>query len=160
MSRQVSLIEATDDNFFTKAKNSFLLCRLLGIKKYDQKPLIKFISNYRLRLRGAETTNYDRLAFFGQINSPSVFTVITQKTCESAKVFGHPALSIGDVCKVVEPIFNGVYLGNDRGNPIMEVRRQIEPQTIDVGELVDIPIEENPRSSALFHFQIKGMIKS
>ncbi len=158
MSRQVSLIEATEDNFLFRAKDTFLLCRLLGIKRYDQKPLVKYIPHDRLKLRGTESTNYDRLAFFGQLNSSSVFAVIANKTCESAKLFGHPALSIGSVCKVIEPIFNGVYLGNDRGTPILEVRRQIEPQSVYVSDLEDVPIDENPESAALFHFQISGKI--
>ncbi len=120
---------------------------------------MKYIPNDRLGLRGTDSTNYDRLAFFGQPNSPSVFAVIANKTSESAKLFGHPALSIGSVCEVIEPIFNGVYLGNDRGNPILEVRRQIEPQSVHASDLENVPIDENPESAALFHFQIKGSVQ-
>ena len=152
----MSLISAQTivQNGFRTPKNSYLLARLLTIKRYD-KPLVVYRKDSKAR---RDDGTYHRLAILADITSNIVFAVVSYTAHESQRLFTNPQLQVGELCRVTDGVFLGHHLGDDNVNPIFEVRKSITPTQVDFSTLPAVSIKLIPESTSIFYFCFQGRL--
>ena len=153
--REVNVTDFIHSNFLRESEDTYVSGIILTAKRHDR-PLQTFRPNVGRVKKTSMDSSYDRLVIIGELQSAACFAVITTTAQESSSIFRHPLLSVGALVHVHEPIFSGLCLGNDRSNPIFEVRRPLELAAHNGMNLRPSPIVINPLTTALTKFQLNN----
>ena len=154
--REISMSHVIHPNFLRDSEDTYIRGVVLIAKRNDR-PLQTYRPNVGKLRKTSIDSAYDRMIIIGEVQTSGCFAIITSNTQESSTIFRNPQISVGSIVLVHEPIFTGVCLGNDKSNPIFEVRRSLELQNDNGIILPPFAIIANPLTTALTKFQLNNV---
>ena len=153
--REVRINDVIHPNFVRESEDTFV-CGVVPTAKRNDRPLQTYRPNVGRVKKTSMDSAFDRLVIIGEVGSSGCFAVISASSQESSNLFRDPVLSIGCLVNVLEPVFSGFCLGNDKSNPIFEVRRALQVVR-HMPNMIASPIVVNPLTVAMNKFQINNV---